>query len=343
MRDKNRPRGLAAGLRQTPVFALGLTAFVAIIASIVSVALAAGPPAATTSAASNVTNTSATLNATVFPNQNATTYYFQYGTTASYGAATPTQGPVSGNAGKSVSADLTGLTPGTTYHFRIVATNSAGPSNGADTTFTTTSGPSPPAPANAVTIASKPTTVTFGGSTLVSGQVTGPGAAGVTVTLEQNPFPYTGGFKSTALTTTTTATGAYSLAVAPTGNTHYRITAKTTPPVTSSEIAVGVTVKVGLKLSTRTPRIGQRVRFSGTVTPAHNGKRAQIQRRTAAGTWKTVAAATLVAASPVNGIAVSKFSKRLRISRTATYRVQVNPADGDHLTGTSSSRRIRAR
>jgi hypothetical protein len=183
--------------------------------------------------------------------------------------------------------------------------------------------------------------LTFGGATTIAGQVSGAGNAGVKVTLEANPYPYTGGFKPTSLTTTTTATGAYSLAVTPSVNTHYLVIAKTKPPVTSSQTAVTVRVKVTLRLSTLRPAIGHRVTFSGTVTPAHNGKVAQIQRRTSTGAWRTVASATLVAATPVNGIAISKFSRRLRISHNAIYRVRVNPKDGDHAAGTSPTRRVR--
>ena len=53
----------------------------------------AGPPTATTSAASDVGATTATLNASVFPNKEATTYYFEYGTTTAYGTRTPDGGP----------------------------------------------------------------------------------------------------------------------------------------------------------------------------------------------------------------------------------------------------------
>lgn len=333
--------------RSAPGRSSAVSVLIAVLAgmltiSMASVAVAAGPPAATTNAATNVTSTSATLNATVFPNQNPTTYYFQYGTTPSYGTQTATQGPVGGNAGKAASADVAGLTPGTTYHFRIVASNSAGTSVGADATFTTPllSGALPPAAQNTVTISATPASVTFGNATLIKGSVTGPANAGVQVTLEASEYPYTSGFKPTGLTTTTTSTGAYSLAVKPSVNTHYLVIAKTAPPTSSPDVGVTVRVRVGLRLSTLTPAVGQRVRFSGTVTPAHNGKLALIQRHTATG-WKTVASATLVAATPVNGIAVSKYSRRLRINSTATYRVLVRPADGDHVAGTSLRRRIR--
>jgi hypothetical protein len=180
-------------------------------------------------------------------------------------------------------------------------------------------------------------------ATTIAGRVSGTGNAGVKVTLEANPYPYTGAFKPTSLTATTTATGAYSLAVTPSVNTHYLVIAKTKPPVTSPQTAVTVRVKVTLRLSTRTPTFGQLVRFSGAVTPAHNGKVAQIQRRTSTGAWRTVASATLVAAAPVNGITISAFSKQLRISRNATYRVSVNPGDGDHAAGTSSRTAVTVR
>jgi hypothetical protein len=305
------------------------------------VAVAAGAPSATTNAASKLTSTSVTLNATVFSNKNATTYYFQYGRTTAYGAQTANQGTVNGNAGKSVSADVTGLMPSTTYHFRVVAASSAGTSFGSDTMFTTAALGAPAR--NAVTISSRPGSVTFGRATTIAGQVSGAGNGGVKVTLEANPYPYTGGFKPTSLTVTATATGAYSLAVTPSVNTRYLVIAKTKPPVTSPQTAVAVRVRVTFRLSTLRPAIGHLVRFSGTVTPAHNGRVAQIQRRTTTGAWRTVASATLVAATPVNGIAISKFSKRLRISRNTTYRVRVNPKDGDHAAGTSATRTVRVR
>jgi len=66
----------------------------------------------------------------------ATTYYFQWGTTTGYGNTTATTSAGSGSASVNVSAPITGLIPGTPYHFRIVATNSDGTSNGNDLSFT---------------------------------------------------------------------------------------------------------------------------------------------------------------------------------------------------------------
>ena len=65
-------------------------------------AVATASPGATTRAATNVTATTATLNGTVDPNKQDTTYHFEYGKTTAYGTSTPAQGPVNGNSGKSV-------------------------------------------------------------------------------------------------------------------------------------------------------------------------------------------------------------------------------------------------
>src|SRR3954469_21162033 len=143
----------------------------------------AGTPGATTGGATNVASTSATLNGTVFPNKEATTYYFEYGTTPAYGSRTANQGPTGGNAGKSVSADVTGLSPSTTYHFRVVAVNASAPGGvfGNDNTFTTLA---PGQQGNAIGIAANPATVTFGKVTTIAGTVTGQGNANTTVDLE---------------------------------------------------------------------------------------------------------------------------------------------------------------
>jgi len=94
-------------------------------------------PSTTTGSATDMTQHSAKLNGTVNPNGDSTTYYFQWGPTTSYGNTTPTQSAGSGTSDVAVSANLTGLTPNTTYHYRLVAVNSAGTTNGSDMTFKT--------------------------------------------------------------------------------------------------------------------------------------------------------------------------------------------------------------
>lgn len=92
-------------------------------------------PIIATLAATNITGSSATLNGTVNPNTLSTNYYFNWGTTTSYGNVTPTTSAGSGSANATVNADITGLTPGSTYHFQLVATNSDGSAYGNNLAF----------------------------------------------------------------------------------------------------------------------------------------------------------------------------------------------------------------
>ncbi len=99
---------------------------------------AAAPPSATTGSPSSVGQSSATVNGTVNPNGQSTTYYFKYGTATTYGLQTTPAGAGSGTGNVAVHAAFDGLSPNTTYHYQLVATSSAGTSNGPDETFTTT-------------------------------------------------------------------------------------------------------------------------------------------------------------------------------------------------------------
>jgi hypothetical protein len=102
------------------------------------------PPVAVTGAADSITETSAGLNGTVDPNGSLTTYHFEYGTSAGYGLMTPENTAPEGTEPTAVKAAIDGLTRDTTYHYRLVATNPAGVSFGADRTFRTAPGPQPP-------------------------------------------------------------------------------------------------------------------------------------------------------------------------------------------------------
>ena len=96
------------------------------------------PPTATTSAASSVTSTGATLNGSINANSASTAVTFEYGTTVSYGTSiTADQSPVTGSSATSVSKAITGLTPNTTYHYRVVGVSANGTTNGSDQSFTT--------------------------------------------------------------------------------------------------------------------------------------------------------------------------------------------------------------
>lgn len=93
---------------------------------------------AASTAATAITTSGATLNGTVNALYADATVSFQYGLTTAYGtsaAATPAT-VIVGSGNTAVSAAISGLTPGQTYHCRVVATNSAGTVYGNDVVFT---------------------------------------------------------------------------------------------------------------------------------------------------------------------------------------------------------------
>jgi len=143
-------------------------------------ATTASPPTATTDPATNINGNSTTLNATVNPNGSTTTVYFEWGTTTSYGNITPIQPIGSGTSPISVSANLTGLSPNTTYHYRIVATNVVGTTTyGSDMSFTTTGGTYVSG-----TISTNTTWTFIGSPYVVTGNIFVYGVAEPTLTIE---------------------------------------------------------------------------------------------------------------------------------------------------------------
>ena len=98
------------------------------------------PPVATTVAATAVNDASATMNASVNPNGSTTNVSFEYGLTPSYGSSvTATPASLTGSATAAANATISGLLPGTVYHFRALASSAYGTSKGEDMTFTTSS------------------------------------------------------------------------------------------------------------------------------------------------------------------------------------------------------------
>ncbi|MCP2501017.1 MAG: hypothetical protein NCA08_05570 [Deltaproteobacteria bacterium] len=127
---------------------------------------AAVAPTVTTNPATSVTASGAVLNGGVNPNGVATTAWFEWGTSPTLAtfASTPNQSAGSGSSSQAVTANLTGLVGGTTYYYRVAASNSAGTSKGSIASFSTTSA----AVAPTVTT-SAATSVTSGGATLNGG------------------------------------------------------------------------------------------------------------------------------------------------------------------------------
>src|SRR6185369_7487566 len=101
-------------------------------------------PHTSTGAVSVISTTGATLDGNVYANGLQATVTFEYGLTTGYGTkVTAQQSPLPDNGGGSVSAIISGLSCGTTYHFRVSATSAAGTATSDDATFATTPCPPP--------------------------------------------------------------------------------------------------------------------------------------------------------------------------------------------------------
>jgi hypothetical protein len=274
-------------------------------------------PDAVTSPATNVAATSATLNGAVNPNGRPTSWYFEYGTTAAYGSTSSSKNAGSGSASIKVSASLTKLTTGTTYHFRLVAKSDAGTSRGADETFATTG----------VTIRASALAVVFGQHVTLSGAVSG-GQAGETVTVYAQRYGETS-FRSIA-TVLTTAGGSWSYAAKPSIRTDYEASWKTAP---SSPVAVGVHPLVTLRSLSG-------VRFSTHVAAGRSfaGRYVKLQRLSALGQWVTLSMKQLNSgSSTVFHPKLAKGISKLRVT------ISVNQAGAGYLGGTSRTISYRRR
>ncbi len=133
----------------------------------------------------STTATGAQLSGGVYPNGIDTTYWWEYGPTTAYGQQTPATDIGSGTAPVAVSDSLTGLSPGTTYHYRLVAQNQTGTEYGYDFTLTTpassTTSPTQGTATNPTTTTPSPTPTT---TTTSSPPVTesGSGSSGTSTT-----------------------------------------------------------------------------------------------------------------------------------------------------------------
>src|SRR5262249_29643274 len=100
--------------------------------------------------ASAVSEASATVSGSINPGLSGTGFHVDYGPPSSYGLNTHESGPFgSDRSAHAVSALLSGLAAGATYHFRVVATNAIGTTYGTDQSFTTQAPLLAPAPAPA--------------------------------------------------------------------------------------------------------------------------------------------------------------------------------------------------
>jgi hypothetical protein len=178
-----------------------------------------------------------------------------------------------------------------------------------------------------LSIAAQPGTVVFGSATAISGRLGGANNGGRTVTLREDPFPFGDGDKAAA-TALTDAQGDYTFSREPKLNTTFRVLAG---PTRSPNVIVGVRLRMSIRVSDSTPRVGQLVRFKGRVCPTHNALVVAIQRRSSTGRYVTVRRARLKPA-----VTCSAYSRAFRVHRDGRYRVTTD--DADHARGFSRSR-----
>jgi hypothetical protein len=290
-------------------------------------AQAATAPGVSTGGAADVAQQTARLTGTVDPNGDTTGYQFQYGTTSAYGSVTP-EVTISGDGKRTVTADIAGLAPATTYHYRLIAHNGKGVSKGADRTLKTKAQPL------GVTFVATPNPILPGGMTTLSGQLTGTGNGGREIVLQSNPFPYTQGFKADGNRLITDKNGNFSFggrAVAV--NTQYRVALPDKPSVVSPIVVVSVAVRVSTHVGTHTVRRGHKLTFSGSIRPAVDGTPIAIQKLNSKNHWVTIAGT----AARHNSSASSTYSKKVTISRGGKYRVYAGVTNGMYVPNTGST------
>jgi hypothetical protein len=298
------------------------------LAALPAAAQAATAPVVTTGGAANVAQQTARLTGSVDPNGAATTFQFQYGATSAYGAVTPEQ-TIAGDGKKTITADIAGLAPATTYHFRLIAHNAKGLDKGADRSFKTKAQPL------GVTFAALPNPVLTGGTTTLAGQLTGTGNGGRDVVLQSNPFPYTQGFKAVGNKLVTDAAGNFSfgLQMVPL-NTQFRVALPDKPSVVSPIVVVSVSVRVSTHLGAKTVKRGHKLTFQGSVSPDPNGGTPiAIQKLNSKNHWVTIAGTV----THPDGGTSSKYSKHVTIRSGGKYRVYAGVTNGSYVPNTGST------
>ena len=218
-------------------------------------------PAAISSAPSGVLDGQVTLNGSVNPNGSAVSdCHFDWGTTTAYGHSAPCAASPGAGAGPAVvTATLTGLAPGTTYHYRLVAAGVGGTSYGGDEQFTTLPAPTPlplQCSGRAIVLI---TVVQVGKKVHLSGLALAKYAGSkVTLTISDVPKKYAKGLGGS---TVVTAAGTFEANLrAPTGRL---------APLTRYAATVAGKSSLGLKL-------GRTLKITGN-TPAAGGSRVSLQ------------------------------------------------------------------
>jgi hypothetical protein len=272
-----------------------------------------------------VTFSAAVLAGSVDPRGQETDYVFQYGPTRSYGSQTPLSPAGSGTKTLRVSQAVSGLLALTRYHYRIVATNAAGSTKGTDRTFTT-----PEIPLS-LAITGVPNPVVFGSSLQVEGMLSGTAGGNHEIALQDNPYPYSGGFKMVGNPEVTNPAGDFSFPyLGLLENAQLRVVTVGKPEVSSPVVLENVAVRVSFHA--HAVRRRGFVRLYGTVAPAEVGALVGFQLLVPGHKSVNEGGTAAKAGTPT----VSSFSRVIRIHRRGLYRALIQVPAGAHVSNYST-------
>jgi hypothetical protein len=308
----------------------------------------AGRPDVSTGAVGQVRGTSATLEGTVNPRTAATTYYFQYGPTVAYGSQTTLAGLPAGTVTIKVGQVATGLQQG--YHYRLVATNSFGTTNGKDRVFGVKKNRLkfviPKSNAREEKEEGEETQTVYGGTYVLSGTLSGTGGGLHQIALQASRYPYKEAFATIGAPIVTDAAGHFTFRVAHmTKNTQLRVMTLDPRPLYSRTITVQVAVRVTLKARSSTHK--GLVRLYGTVTPAEAGAvlvlQVQESVRPQGKSRKTTKFKTQFTTTVKRGTkTISRFSTVVSVGKGGRYRAYVQLRKGALASGSSPTVTLKA-
>ncbi len=265
-----RARATARALVGAAMMALATqAAFTPVAGASEASSKSSGPPLVSTGA-SHASGSGVELEGTVNPKGEAATYYFQYGPTVAYGSQTPSASLPAGNKKVKVSQTVSGLSAG--YHYRLVAGNGNGPTDGRDRRYTAAKKKTTPKRLTLKLTLTPPPAEgqPVGSPVTIVGTLSGPGAAGHGVVLQSSPYPSGALFTNVGAQQTTSSTGRFAFFVAHLRqSTRFRVAAVGAPPTYSPAITELASVRVTLHVRSA-PHAGL-VRLYGTVSPAVKG------------------------------------------------------------------------
>lgn len=331
--------------RRPPLRALlacaALVCALATLAPAGQAAVKLGPPSVTTGR-THVQGASVSLLGTVNPRGAVTTYFFQYGPTVAYGKQTTPAALPAGSVAVKVGQAASGMLPG--YHYRLVASNSFGPSKpGKDRTFTTST-----KRRSSFSLTKPKAATVYGSSVTLSGTLTGTGNAARQIVLQESPYPFLTEFATIGLPSVTGPTGAFSFRVPRLAiSTQYRVSTLDPRPVYSPILTVDAAYRVTLNVKKSSHK--GIVRLYGTVTPAAVGAKVLLQLRKKVrpgNTEKTEERTTRFATRFTTKVkratkSVSRFSTIVKVREGGTYQARVVPSKkGAFVAGASATVRL---